>query len=132
MKRQHTTVSPVLMELIVAILFLALSMSVVIRLIAAADTTSKGSERLSRAMIAMQDLAEGLKNEPPDDGRFDENGELRFTDERADDICLMVLVRRSRGAVGTMYDIAITAVYNGEDIASLKAARYIRGGGAGA
>ncbi|MDO4573184.1 MAG: hypothetical protein Q4C13_07430, partial [Clostridia bacterium] len=72
--RKRATFHPVLLELIVAILFLALSMSVVVRLIAAANETSRTSALRSLALLEMQSVMEETKADPVGEG-LDENGE---------------------------------------------------------
>lgn len=126
--KKKATFSPVLLELIVAILFFALSMSVVIRLIAAADETSRGSAALSRATIAMESLMEEIKAAPPGGADFDETGESHITREIGDGIVLTALVRQSEGAKGIFYDIEVTAYSAEEPLGSLRAARYVKGG----
>ena len=51
--KKRSFFSPVLVELTIVILFFALSASVIVRLIAAADTTARTSEYESRAILAM-------------------------------------------------------------------------------
>lgn len=126
--RKKATFSPVLLELIVAILFFALSMSVVIRLIAAADETSQGSAALSRATIAMESLLEEIKAAPPGNAAFDEMGESHMRRETEDGIVLLALVRQSERAQGVFYEIEVTAYSGEEPLGTLSAARYVRGG----
>lgn len=125
--KKRATFSPVLLELIVAILFFALSMSVVIRLIAAADETSRQSAALSRATIAMESLIEELKAEPPAGADFNAQGESHITRQAEEGIELVALVRQSEGAAGTLYDIEVTAYSGEEALGSLRAARYVGG-----
>lgn len=124
--KKRATFSPVLLELIVSILFFALAMSVVVRLVAAANETSERSALASRALVAMENAAEAIKADPAA-GDFDENGERRFTREAERDILLNVLVRRSAGAAGALYEIEIEALGGGLPLGSLSAARYVGG-----
>ncbi len=125
--KKRATFSPVLLELIVAILFFALAMSVVVQLIAAANETSSASALTSRALIAMESAAEQLKADPVGDGAFDESGERRFTVEPEEGMQLSVTVRRILGAAGTLYEFEITAAGSGKPLGSLSAARYVSG-----
>ena len=126
--KKRATFSPVLLELIVVILFFALSMSVVIRLIAASDETSRDSAALSRAVIAMESVIEEIKAEPPGAADFDAEGESRFTRQAEGGILLTVLVRREQGTAGFLYNIEVTAYSGEKPLGSLTAARYVRGG----
>ena len=53
--------SPILIEMTIVILFLALSTSVVVRLIAVANITAQQSAYESRAILAMERVAEQVK-----------------------------------------------------------------------
>lgn len=123
---KRATFHPVLLELIVSILFFALAMSVVVRLLAAADETSRMSELTGRALIAMESVAEEWKADPAG-GDFDENGERRFTARADGDIELSVLVRREAGGAGALYTIEIRAESGGTPLGAISTARYVSG-----
>ena len=59
--------SPILIEMTIVILFLALSTSVVVRLIAVANITAQQSAYESRAILAMERVAEQVKADPVGD-----------------------------------------------------------------
>jgi len=126
MKRSRAF-SPILLELIVAILFFALSMSVVIRLIAAADETSRDSSLTGRAMIAMENAMEEIKADPYGDGKFDMNEERRFIIHAEDDLSLVAVVRSTDSKTGTLYTIDIHATSGEKKLGSLSASRYVSG-----
>ena len=127
--KQRIGISPMLLELIVTILFFMLSMSVVVRFIAAADETSRTSALTSRAMIAMENVAEELKADPLSDDQFDADGLHRFTLQE-EDLQLLVVVQRVCAGSGILYEIEISATSGDRQLGSLSAARYIsRGAG---
>ena len=83
-------------------MFFALSMSVVIRLVAAADETSRLSELTGSALIAMENAAEEIKADPAS-GPFDANGAYSLTRETEDGILLSISVWKTAGAGGTLW-----------------------------
>lgn len=125
--KKRTTFSSVLLELILAILFFALSTSVVIRLIAAASSISRESELESRALIAMESVAETVKADPAHCGAFDETGLCRYQTPSGDDLLIDVSVQRAPTAAGMLYTIELSAVSGETPLGTLSAARYVAG-----
>ena len=124
---KRSTFSPVLLELIVAILFFALSMSVIIRLIAAANDTSRDSMLTGRAMIAMESVMEEIKADPVGDGKFDMNEERRLLVQVDEDLILLAVIRCTSTKTGVLYDIDIQATSGEKKLGSLTSSRYISG-----
>ncbi len=124
--KQRTGLSPVLVELTIVILFFALSMSVIIRLIAAANGTAKQSEFESRALLAMETVAEQVKASPMGDGVCNACGARVFSVEIASDLTVDCVVTIDDSPLqGTLYDIELTVVTPQGGVLALDAARYL-------
>jgi hypothetical protein len=118
--------NPILIELTIVILFFALSTSVVIRLIAAADATARQSAYESRAILAMESVAEQVKADPVGDGFCNECGARVFSTQIADDLTVDCVVTNDDSPLqGTLYDIELTVVSPEGKVFSLDAARYV-------
>lgn len=118
--------SPVLLELTIVILFFALSVSVVVRLISAAGETARESEYHARAILAMETVAERIKADPLGFGDADECGVFAFTQEVSADLSVGCVVTADPSpARGTVYDIELSVVSPGGDVYTLIAARYV-------
>lgn len=118
--------SPVLMELTIVILFFALSTSVVIQLISAANATARESEYHARAILAMESVAERIKADPVGDGAADACGMRAFTVDAAEDIAVSCVVTADPAPLqGTLYEIELCVSSPGGEVYTLDAARYL-------
>ncbi len=118
--------SPVLWELTIVILFFALSASIVVQLIAAAGSISKESEYHSRALLAIETVAEQTKADPEGDGAFDERNAREFTVESAPDLRVDCVVTRDISpGNGTLYSIELSVTSGDGTEYTLSAARYV-------
>lgn len=118
--------SPVLMELTIVILFFALSTSVVIQLISAANATARESEYHARAILAMESVAERIKADPVGDGAADACGVRAFTVDAAEDIAVSCVVTADPAPLqGTLYEIELCVSSPGGEVYTLDAARYL-------
>ena len=118
--------SPVLMELILVILFFALSTSVVVRLIAAASSISNESSDHARALLAMETVAEQIKANPCGDGSVNECGVRSFTVDYADDLQVDCIVTGDPSPKnGTLYEIELNVAGGDGEVYSLDSMRYV-------
>ena len=118
--------SPILIEMTIVILFLALSTSVVIRLIAAANVTARESAYESRAILAMERVAEQVKADPVGDNTCNACGARVFSTEIADDLTVDCVVTSDDSPLqGTLYDIELTVMSPEGKVFALDAARYL-------
>lgn len=119
--------SPVLVELIIVILFFALSTSVIVRLIASADVTARTSAYESRAILALQSVAEQVKADPIGDGTCNACGARAFSVEIASDLTVDCVVTGDDSPLeGTLYDIELTVTAPNGDVYALDAVRYVQ------
>ena len=118
--------SPILIEMTIVILFLALSTSVVIRLIAAANVTAQESAYESRAILAMERIAEQVKADPVGDNTCNACGARVFSTKIADDLTVDCVVTSDDSPLkGTLYDIELTVTSPAGKVFALDAARYL-------
>ncbi len=118
--------SPVLLELTIVILFFAVSTSIVVQLIAAASTISSESAYHSRALLAMETVAEQTKADPEGGGTFDENGIRSFSVRVDEDLQVDGTVSRDASpARGVLYQIELSVLSESGASYSLSAARYV-------
>ena len=118
--------SPVLIELTIVILFFALSASVIVRLIAAAGATARTSEYESRAILAMERIAEQVKADPVGDNTCNACGARVFSTKIADDLTVDCVVTSDDSPLkGTLYDIELTVTSPAGKVFALDAARYL-------
>lgn len=128
--RKRGSISPVLLELAVVILFFALSASVVLRLFAAASDVSRESACRSRALLALESVAERVKADPEGDGAFDGGGVRTFTQQiEADLLVRGVVTRDESNSAGVFYGIDLSVTAPDGTVYTLSAARYVSGGG---
>ena len=119
--------SPILIELILVILFLAISTSVVIRVIAAANTTAQQSAYESRAILAMERVAEQVKADPVGDNTCNACGARAFSIKVADDLTVDCVVTSDDSPLqGMLYDIELTVTSPEGKVFALDAARYVQ------
>ena len=127
--KKHCSFSPVLIELAIVILFFALSTGIVVQLIAAASRISNESAFHSRALLAMETVAEETKADPEGDGAFDANGARAFTVQSAPDLAVAAIVTRDDSPEnGTLYSIALSVVSPTGETYTLNAMRYVSRG----
>jgi hypothetical protein len=118
--------SPVLIELTIVILFFALSTSVIVRLIAAAGTTSRLSEYEARVILAMQTVAEQVKADPAGLEDYNSCGARVFSVPVDDDLTVDCVVTSDDSPLqGTIYDIELTVTSPEGKAYALDAARYL-------
>ena len=119
--------SPVLVELIIVILFFALSTSVIVRLIASADVTARTSAYESRAILALQSVAEQVKADPIGDGVCNACGARAFSVEIASDLTVDCVVTGDDSPLeGTLYDIELTVTAPNGEVYALDAVHYVQ------
>lgn len=124
--RKRGVFSPVLLELVIVILFFALSTSVIVRLIAAADMTAQRSSYESRAILALESVAEQVKADPLREGACNACGAVAFSVIVADDLSVDCVVTADESPQrGTLYDIELTVRSPQGELYSLDAARYV-------
>ena len=120
--------SPVLIELTIVILFFALSASVITRLIAVADNTARTSAYESRAILALQSVAEQVKADPIGDNTCNECGARVYAVQMEDDLAVNCIVTDDpTPEQGTLYEIELSVTSPYGETYFLDAARYIAG-----
>ncbi len=125
--RKRAAFSPALLELVIVILFFALSTSVVVQLFAKASDVSKESAYHSRALLALETTAEETKADPEGDGSFDENGVRAVSKAFADDLTVTGTVTREPTDAGMIYEIDLSVNSADGTVYTLGAARYVAG-----
>ena len=122
--KKSSGVSPVMLEILVVTLFLALSASVLVQLIAKANDISQSADAESRALILAEDALERLKADPVGDGAFDGNGVRTFT---ATDGGVTVTgdVTRTVSDAGAYYAIRADAYDGVAYVLTLTTGRYL-------
>ncbi len=124
--KKRSFFSPVLIELTIVILFFALSAGVIVRLIALADTTARTSAYESRAILAMQSVAEQVKADPIGDNTCNECGARVFSVEVEEDLSVDCVVTSDESPLrGTLYDIELTVTSPSGKVYALDAVRYL-------
>jgi hypothetical protein len=124
--KKRSFFSPILIELTIVILFFALSASVITRLIAVADTTARTSAYESRAILALQSVAEQVKADPIGDNTCNECGARVFSIEVDKDLTVDGVVTIDDSPLqGTLYDIELTVTSPNGKVYALDAVRYL-------
>ncbi|MDO4355566.1 MAG: type II secretion system protein [Clostridia bacterium] len=123
---------PILMELIVVILFFALSASVILQIFAAAYGQSERTHRLDRALAAVQDWAEQLAEESQmkerllsDGWQEQPDGSVQWTTE--DGVLLTAVFSQEQTDAGALYGARIVASDREEEVFSVPVAHYVAG-----
>lgn len=122
--KKASTVSPVMLEILVVTLFLALSASVLVQLIAKAHDISRSADAESRALILAEDTVERLKADPVGDNAFDAGGVRTFTVE-AGDVSVRGDVTRTASDAGAYYAIRADAYNKDALVLTLSTGRYL-------
>jgi hypothetical protein len=124
--KRSGTFSPVLMELTIIILFFAISTSIVVRLIASASAISEESRYHTRALQAMESVAEQVKADPVGDGKVNECGVRSFIVPVAPDLQVNAIVTGDPSPKnGTLYEIELNVTGENGKVYSLDAMRYL-------
>ena len=124
--KKRSSFSPVLIELTIVILFFALSASVIVRLITVANATARASEYESRAILAMETVAEQVKADPIGDNTCNECGARVFSVEVDEDLAVDCVVTSDNSPLqGTLYDIELTVTSPQGKVYALDAVRYL-------
>ena len=124
--KKRSSFSPVLIELTIVILFFALSASVIVRLITVANATERASEYESRAILAMETVAEQVKADPIGDNTCNECGARVFSVEIDEDLAVDCVVTSDNSPLqGTLYDIELTVTSPQGKVYALDAVRYL-------
>jgi len=124
--KKRSSFSPVLIELTIVILFFALSASVIVRLITVANATARASEYESRAILAMETVAEQVKADPVGDNTCNECGARVFSVEIDEDLAVDCVVTSDNSPLqGTLYDIELTVTSPQGKVYALDAVRYL-------
>ncbi len=118
-------INPVLVELVVVILFFALSSAVIVQALGTANRISTQSSMQSAALVALEDMAERIKSDP-ENCPFD--GDTALWQTEYGRIVCSAVVTREAGAHGAYYSIELTALNGGEVLLTLDAARYMQSG----
>ena len=123
---------PVLMELIIVILFFALSASVILQVFAAGYGQSGRTRRLDGALVTAQDWAERLSATDDmeqlllDGGwQVQADGTLRLDVQQG--VTLTAALSEERGDAGTLYRARIVAADGDEEAFTLPVANYVPG-----
>ena len=125
--KQRGTMNPILVEMAIVILCLALSTSVVVRLIAAANVTAQQSAYESRAILAMERIAEQIKANPVGANTCNACGARAFSVKIAEDLTVDCVVTSDDSPLqGTLYDIELTVLSPQGKVYALDAARYVQ------
>ena len=124
MKRQNSQVSPILFEMIVVTLFLALSAATLVQLVAKASSMAQISGDQNAAMLLLTDVLERTKADPEGDGNFDPNGQRSLSGEQWN-LSYQGTVKRSTGAGGFLYEISVTAYQGKKELLSLSTSKYL-------
>lgn len=121
--REQRRFSLVLIELVVVILFFALSATAILRMIAAADAYRRKSADETEAMTRLTDLIECVKADPEGSG-LDASG-IRYQEEQSETglLCAVRVIREDR-LTGAMYRIEAFAMRGGETVLTWNAAQY--------
>ena len=122
--KKTSQVSPVMLEIIVVTLFLALSMSVLIQLISKAHEISAAATAQSHALILAEDTLERMKADPVGDGAFDAEGTRAFA-VTADGLTVRGTVTRELSEGGAYYALTADAYNGGDRILTLTSGRYL-------
>ena len=121
MKRE-SSVSPVLLELVLVILFFAISSAAVLQLIAAAAETSRDSRIRTEALIAATDLMETAKADP-----LGEIAAEPVVTDGGSEITFSVSTAGTKTGAGTLYEIVVLARSQGETVLRLTGRQYVPG-----
>ena len=123
---------PVLMELIIVILFFALSASVILQVFAAGYGQSGRTRRLDGALVAAQDWAEQLSATDDmeqlllDGGwQVQEDGTLRLNGPQG--VTLTAVLSEQKCETGMLYRARIVALDGEEEAFALPVANYVPG-----
>ncbi len=124
--------SPVLIELIIIILSLSIALTVVVQIFAQVYRTNKELVEETNAVIAMQDIAEGLKADPTgQESRKIPYAENFLSPSKTDSrYFIQVDITPVESDSGTLYNYTLTACRYGitdelETIAVMTAACYV-------
>ena len=122
--------SALLVEIIIAVLFFALSATVILQTFAAAYRQGVYASTCNNAMAEAQNLAGRLyvSDEPEallEAEGFQAEGNVWSMD--SDRYTLQVAFETTATAAGELYSVQITAVRNGEPILEIPCARYVPG-----
>ena len=118
-----------LIELIIVLLFFALSQTVVVSMFAAAHDKAEHSVMLSSALTFSESVAERLTLEDDPDAALQEagfagsDGIYTYTDPHGYDV--QVTMRREEKPAGEMLYITVTALHNGEELLTLPVQNYM-------
>jgi type II secretory pathway pseudopilin PulG len=127
---RHHSFSPVLIEFLIVMLFLALSTASVIQLLAKASELSQLSVKKSEALICLENALEQARSNPEGNGAFDQEGNCMLIDH-ADGIDIRVLVKKTKATGGFYYDIQGSVSGDGQLLAQMETSRYVINGEAG-
>ena len=122
--KKSSGINPIMLEILVVTLFLALSASVLVQLIAKANDISRAATVESRALILAEDAMERIKADPVGDNAFDENGVRTFVSER-DGLSVTGTVTRTVSKAGAYYAIRADAYDGVSLVLTLTTSRYL-------
>lgn len=130
--KRRSALSPVLVELLVTIVFFALSAAVVVQLLAAANRTSSQSTDTANAAAALSTLMDELRADPEGSEGMAADGSRRVERVLSDGTVLSAQINRSLTGGGALYSIYAEAEKDGETLLRFEGARYIAGKDGGA
>lgn len=118
-----------LIELIIVLLFFALSQTVVVSMFAAAHEKAEHSSLLSSALVYTEGVAERLSIEENPDAALQEmgfaGGDGTYVYVNSEGFDVIVSVDREERPAGEMLCITVTASENGEELVSLPVQQYL-------
>ena len=124
MKLQRAGINPAMIELIVVILFFALSSCIVVQVLIEADVITTRSARRSEAMLSLTQWGETLKQAPGDAGTY-QNGHLELSREAGEMTLDAQIAREESGEAGEYYILELTARSGDETLYTLHMEQFI-------
>lgn len=118
-----------LIELIIVLLFFALSQTVVVSMFASSHEKAEKSSTLSAALLYSENISEQLSREAQPDtalqemGFAGEDGLYFYSDAAGFDV--QVSITRTEKPMGEMLCITVTALHEGEELLSLPVQNYL-------
>lgn len=118
-----------LIELIIVLLFFALSQTVVVSMFAAAHDKAERSSLLSSALVYSEGVAERLSIEENPDAALLEMGfageDGTYVYANSDGFDVTVTINREEKPAGEMLCITVASSVNGEELVSLPVQQYL-------
>lgn len=120
-----------LIELLLAVLFLALSATVILRLFLLAYTAERSAARTNRGTAVAQNWAEKLYAADDAEALLSENGFLstgnRFLKETEDGLFVEILIKNAETDRGLLRSTEIAVAFDSETLIEIEGRRYMPG-----